>query len=253
MRARAYLLPAEVYSDLEAQILEQIREADRDRLSFLVDEHDLEVELLSGEWRLLLSVASDYFQAVSLPDRRARLAVSPEELEDFAKLMARHLPAWAPIAFGLTDLYDAMPKGAAVEGLVLLEEPDDWMWTEKSYEMHAIRPEVWTLLEQPMRALVAAGDHAALARLCSDHAEGTVEFSEQRWATLLDMAHQRMPELFATMAEVLVPPALYSTVREGLSQIADPQFQPSLDAWLRTHADAHQYALYFRDLRRERE
>jgi hypothetical protein len=167
--------------------------------------------------------------------------------------MAQRLPAWAPIAFGLTDLYDAMPKGAAIEGLVLLEEPDDWMWTEKSFELHAIRPEVWRVLESPMRTLLASGDHAALARLCSDHAEGTVEFTEHRWATLLDMAHQRMPELFATMAEVLVPPAVYSTVREGLSHIADPQFQPSLDAWLRTHADAHQYALYFRDLRRERE
>ena len=253
MRARAFLIPAEVYSDLEAQILEQIREVDRERLAFLVSEHDLEDELLSGEWRTLLAAASDYFQNVSLPDRRARLAVAPEELEDFGRLVASHLPAWAPISFGLSDLYDAMPKGAPVEGLVMMEEPDDWLWTEKSYELHAIRPEVWALLEQPMRALVSAGDHAALARLCSDHAEGTIEFSEHRWATLLDMAHEQMPELFRAMADVLVPPSLYSSVREGLSRIADPQFQPSLDAWLRTHADTHDYALYFRDLRRERE
>ena len=42
------------------------------------------------------------------------------------------------------------------------------------------------------------------------------------------------------------------TIREAIALVADPAFQPSLDAWLRVHADSAQYALFFRDTQRER-
>ena len=44
----------------------------------------------------------------------------------------------------------------------------------------------------------------------------------------------------------------FASVREALGQVADPRFQPSLEAWLRVHASVSEYALYFRDASLER-
>ena len=49
------MVPAESYRELEAQILEQLRDGDREQLRHLIGEFDLQVELLSGEWRILMS------------------------------------------------------------------------------------------------------------------------------------------------------------------------------------------------------
>jgi len=52
--------------------------------------------------------------------------------------------------------------------------------------------------------------------------------------------------------ERLSSPVDYTQIREALSLVADPRYQPSLDAWLRVHAASAQYALYFRDASLER-
>ena len=112
------------------------------------------------------------------------------------------------------------------------------------------------LLESHMRALMEAGDHAALARLAGDHAEGSIELSAHQWKLLMKHSQERVPELIPVVQQRLSVPADYTSILEALSQVADPRYQPSLDAWLRVHSSTAQYALYFRDAgleRRERE
>jgi hypothetical protein len=239
---------------LEAQILEQLRDADRDQLLYLLDEHDIDVELLSGEWRVLFDAAQDYYQVVDAEQNRARMAVSPDELQDFVELLRDEdrRQAWQPIAFGLAELVDALPVGLDLVGLVFLEESDDWMWVEQRNELEAIRPEVFEIIEPQIRKLMEAGDHINLARLCGDHCEGSVEFSDTRWNLLREHCREKVPELDAIFDGMIAPPSDYTGVREAINVVSDPMFQPSLDAWLRVHADTEQYALYFRDLSRER-
>src|SRR5690606_37811023 len=183
VRAHAYQLPSEVYRELEAQILEALRGGSLEQLGYLLAEHDLKIDLLSGEWRVLFEATRDIsYQGVDLRERRARMAVSPDELAAFVELLRE--PArqadWAPISFGLAELVDALPAGVDMVGLVVVEEDDDWMWSESTHEIIAIRPEVYTLIEPHMRRLVEVGDFAALARLCGDHCEGAIEFSTEK-------------------------------------------------------------------------
>jgi hypothetical protein len=243
-----------VYRELEAQILEQLREGDLDQLRHLLGDHDLEVELLSGEWRVLMYELSDYYQVIDLPRRLARMVVSPDELPEFVEALrdASRRDRWRPISFGLAELADALPVGSDLVGLVITEETDDWLWAEPVYELVAIRPEVFALLEPHMRALMLGGDYAALARLAEDHAEGCVEFSPEQWRVLLRHTRERVPELMGVFEGRLAMPADYTSVREALGLVADPRFQPSLEAWLRVHASVAEYALYFRDASLER-
>lgn len=254
MRCRAYQLPSEVYREIETQILQQLREGDRDQLRHLLSDHDLEVELLSGEWRVLFSALADYFQEVDIPRRVARMAVSPDELVEFVDFLRddERQRAWRPISFGLAELTDALPVGVDLVGVVFIEEEDDWLWAEPMHELVAIRPEVFALLEPHLRALMEAGDFAALARLAGDHAEGSVELAPKQWEGLLEHSRERVPELLPIYRQRLSVPADYTSILEGLAQVADPRFQPSLDAWLRVHSGTAQYALYFRDASLER-
>lgn len=254
VRCHAYHLESEVYRDLEAQILEQLRDGDRQALMYLLAEAEADYELLSGEWRVLFKAASDFYQAVDNKERTARMAISPDEIDDFADLIhePRLTKAWEPISFGLSSLRHAFPVGEATGGIVFLEESDDWMWTEHPYELMAMRPEVYELLKPHIRALVIAKDYAALARMVADHCEGSIEFSDERWDTLRSQAEERVPELATIMSGVLTTPEDYTQIREAIALVADPQFQPSLDAWIRVHADHAQYALFFRDVNRER-
>jgi hypothetical protein len=243
-----------VYRELEAQILEGLASASLEQLGFLLGDHDLEIELLSGEWRVLFEASEDLsYQIVDLQERRTRMAVSPDELADFVELLRdpERQRAWTPISFGLAELVDALPRGMDLVGLVVVEEDDDWLWSESTHEIIAIRPEVYTLLEPHMRRLIEAGDFAALARLCGDHCEGAIEFSNERWFALGQAIVDQAPELIPVVESMLSPPAVYTNVREALSAVADPRTQPSLDAWLRVHATGHEYGLYFRDIRRE--
>lgn len=257
MRVFAYQLPSEVYREIEAQILGSLATADREQLERLLADHDLKIELLGGEWRSLFAeTENDFFQVVDLDERRARMAVSPEELADFVALLrdGDRQRRWAPISFGLAELVDALPAGVDLVGVVFVEESDDWQWVEHTHELIAIRAEVFALLEPHIRTLIAANDHAALARLAGDHCEGAIEFSQARWDRLLADVRRVEPELLKVIENCVALPKDYLGVRDALGKVADPQVQPSLDAWLRVHADVGpQYALYFRDLVRERE
>lgn len=249
MRCRAYQIPSEAYREIETQILLQLREGDRDQLRHLLAEHDLEIELLSGEWRVLFAALSDYFQHVDTEQRVARMAVSPDELAEFVEFLRdpERKAAWQPISFGLAELTDALPANCDLVGVVITEEDDDWLWAEPRHELVAIRPEVFALLEPHLRALMDAGDHAALARLAGDHAEGSVEFSTSQWKQLMTHSREQVPELLPIYEQRLSVPADYTGILEALNQVADPRFQPSLDAWLRVHSGMAQYALFFRD------
>ncbi len=248
------MVPAESYRELEAQILELLREGDRDQLRHLIGEYDLQVELLSGEWRMLMSEFEDHYQVVDADARLARMVVSPDELEEFVDGLrdATRQARWAPISFGLAELTDALPAGTDLVAVIFLEEDDDWLWNEPVYELIAIRPEVFALLSDDLRKTLATGDYRAMARLASDHSEGSVEFSPEQWRVLTRHAEERVPELLTVVAERLSTPVDYTQIREALSLVADPRYQPSLDAWLRVHAASAQYALYFRDASLER-
>lgn len=254
MRARAYQIPSEVYRELEAQVLEQLRDGDLDQLRHLLGDHDLEVELLSGEWRVLMTELPDYYQVIDLRRRLARMVVSPDELAEFTREVkdARRQEHWRPVSFGLAELADALPVDSDLVALVITEEADDWMWAEPVFELVAIRPDVFALLEPHMRALQLAGDYASLARIAEDHCEGCVEFSAEQWRVLLRHVRERAPELVPVFEAKLSVPADYTSIREALGLVADPRFQPSLDAWLRVHASVSEYALYFRDASLER-
>jgi hypothetical protein len=249
------MLASEVYLDLEAQILEQLRDGDLEQLHFLLSEHDLEVELLSGEWRVLFEdLQDDYYQVVDADRRTARMAISPGELEEFVNRLRddAHRERYRPISFGLAELADALPAGTDLVGVVFTEESDDWMWAEPVNEIVAIRPEVFALLEPHFRRLLDQGDLRALARMAADHAEGSVEFSPEQWKVLMRHSRERVPELITVFESRLSLPIDFTSVREALSLVADPRFQPSLDAWLRVHASSSQYAVYFRDASVER-
>jgi len=248
------MLPSELYQDLEAQILEQLRDGEREQLQHLISEFDLQVELLSGEWRLLMSELEDYYQVIDLQQRVARMVVSPAELANFVSGLRdpERQERWRPISFGLAELTDALPAGTDLASLVFIEESDDWLWQEPVYELVAFRPEVYALLEPQLRRQLAAGDTRGLARLAEDHCEGSVEFSPEQWRVLMRHSAERVPELKPIYEARFSSPADYTQIREGLSLVADPRYQPSLDAWLRVHASTAQYALYFRDAGSER-
>lgn len=252
----AYQLPKEAYQELESQILQQLREGDHDQLRHLVGEHDLDIELLSGEWRLMFSaLVEEHYQVVDLERRVARMAVAPSELADFVRFVRDpgRQEARMPISFGMAELADALPAECDLVGLVFIEETDDWLWAPPVNELVAIRPEVYELLEPHLRALLDAEDWAALARLAEDHAEGCVEFSAEQWRVLMRHSLERVPELLSVYEARLSTPTDYTSILEGLAQVADPRFQPSLDAWIRVHSHAAQYALYFRNASSERQ
>jgi len=255
VRCDAYQLPSEVYRELEAQILEALASADREQLGYLLGEHDLKIELLSGEWRVLFDAAHDFFQVVDPEQHRSRMAISPDELSEFVELLrdVDRQVAWTPISFGLAELVDALPVGVDLVGVVFVEESDDWLWSEHTHEIIALRPEVYALIEPHMRKLMELGDHAALARLASDHCEGAIEFTNDKWFSLGATIQAKAPELIPVVEATLSPPGLYANIREALCRVADPRSQPSLDAWLRVHSEDHNYGLYFRDVRKEKE
>ena len=130
MRCHAVLLEAEVYRELEVQILEQLKTVDRQTFKYLLMDNVGEVELLSGEARVLFEAAGDFFQHVDLPERRQRMAVAPEEVNEFLSLWTgeAHDQRLAPISFNLPQLRAAMESRAGDVGLVLVEESEDWEW-----------------------------------------------------------------------------------------------------------------------------
>ena len=201
-----------------------------------------------------MSEFEDHYQVVDQEARLARMVVSPDELEEFVEGLRdpSRQARWAPISFGLAELTDALPAGTDLVAVLFLEEDDGWLWNEPVYELIAIRPEVFALLEGQLRTQLAGGDFRAMARLAADHSEGSVEFSPEQWRVLMRHAQERVPELLTVVDDRLSSPVDYTQIREALSLVADPRYQPSLDAWLRVHAASAQYALYFRDAALER-
>ena len=249
------MLPAEVYRDLEVQILDGL-EGDRARLAYLVEEHDVDVELLSGEWRLLFRETADSLHQVWKPDRGlARMAVPPEQVPRLVEVLRdpARVAAWEPVRFGLAELTDVVPDHPDLAGLVFVEETEDWLWQERAFEIFALRRQVFELVEPFIDDLLASRNFAALARLAGDHAEGGIEFTRERWKDLLDAAREKTPELLPVIEGLVARPSDYTLVREALALVAPAEAQPSLEAWLRVHADADDYAFVFRDLDREEE
>jgi hypothetical protein len=247
MRCLAYQVPAEAFREVAPQVAEELGKADRDQLLYLLEDRDLEVELLSGEWRVLLAALTGF--PMHREARCARLLVEPGRLAEFVRVLAdpERQREWASIAFGLAELADALPRDCDLVGLVLIEEADDWLWDEPRNEIFAMRPEVYALLEPHMRDMVRKNDHPALARLADDHAEGVIVLNPYLWQVLRRQAEHRAPRLVRALEEGITGPDEYEEIHAALATVSDPSTQPSLDAWLRVHGVDSRYALYFRE------
>ena len=158
---------------------------------------------------------------------------------------------WRSITFGLQHLTYALPLASGLIGAVFLEESDDWLTREPSHEILAIRPEVFALLSPFIHKLVDRGDFTMLARLVADHCESSIEFTADRWLGLREQSQARAPELVKMIDGHLTTPDGYDRALAAMKRMLDAHQQPSLDAWLRVHAEQGRYALVFRDIRRE--
>jgi len=83
-------------------------------------------------------------------------------------------------------------------------------------EIVALRREAFALVEPHMRALLEAGDQAALARLAGDHAEGSIELSPHQWKLLMKHSRERVSELIPVVQQRISTPAHYTSVFEAL-------------------------------------
>ena len=95
------------------------------------------------------------------------------------------------------------------------------------------------------------GDFTMLARLVADHCESSIEFTADRWLGLREQSQARAPELVKMIDSHLTTPEGYDKALAAMKRMLDAHLQPSLDAWLRVHAEQGRYALVFRDIRRE--
>lgn len=230
--------------------------ASRAEVLQLIGNEFFRIELLSGEWRVLFTqprVTDNYQPVASDSLRVARLMAAPDQLAPLVNTLWMHElhDRWRQITFGLTHLTYALPLASGLIGAVFLEETDDWMSAEPTHEILAIRPEVYELLGPFLRKLVDRGDFTMLARLASDHAESSIEFSADRWLGLREQSQARAPELVQMIDSHMITPDRYGQALAAMKRMLDAHLQPSLDAWLRVHAEGEQYALIFRDIRRE--
>lgn len=253
MRCDAVLLEADAYRDIEVQLLEQLKVAERKTLRYLLMDNIGTVELLSGEARMMFETATDFYQHVDLKERRTRLAVAPEELTEFMGLFSgpsneQHI---APVSFNFPRLRELVAGVSGGMGIVFLEEDEDWMWVEHPNEIIAVRDDAWMLLQAYLHELLRVGDHELLARVAADHSESAVEFTEARWNTFQEQLKEAAPELLSIVQHSLSQPGDYVSIRELLALVATPSVQPSLDAWLRVTDPRETCGLYFRDSSRE--
>lgn len=253
MRCLAYPLPAEIYGLFAASIEAALPTATRDELLDMAQGHAGAVELLSGEWRLAFADISPDMEgvtrAIDAAKGMARLAVRPASVAAFVEFLRepKRRDAIAPVAFASSELAEMLVEAGDTVALICVEEDRSWLRDEAMYEIVAMRPEVFELIAGDARKLVELGDLGALSRLCGDHAEAAIEFSPEQWQSLREQATAKAPELLEVFAQTLAEPVDYTTVREALALVSDAQAQPSLDAWVRVHADVAEYALFFRD------
>ncbi|PCC72770.1 hypothetical protein SAMN02745121_01887 [Nannocystis exedens] len=258
MRCHAYLIRSERYLDIEEVLLHQLATASREQVLDLIGRDFRRVELLSGEWRLLFTqprVHEAYRPTIGTPQRRvARMMAAPDQLAPLVNTLWQHeiRDRWRAITFGLQHLTCALPLASGLVGAVFVEEPDAWLSAEPTHEILAIHPDVFALIGTQIRKLAEEGDWPQMARLAADHCDSSVEFTSDKWIGLREQSAARAPALVRYMDGYLTPPELHESVVAAMRQMLDAHAQPSLDAWLRVHADRARYALVFRDMRRER-
>ena len=256
LRCHAYLIRSERYLDIEEPLMERLAGASRDEVLALIGKDFFRIELLSGEWRVLFTqprVTDNYQPVASDSLRVARLMAAPDQLAPLVNTLWMHElhDRWRQIAFGLQHLTYALPLASGLIGAVFLEETDEWLSAEPTHEILAIRPEVYELLGPFLQKLVDRGDYTMLARLAADHCESSIEFSADRWLGLREQSQARAPELIKMIDSYMTTPDCYDHALAAMKRMLDAQQQPSLDAWLRVHAEGEHYALVFRDIRRE--
>ena len=236
--------------------MERLAGASRDEVLDLIGKDFFRIELMSGEWRVLFTQprVTDSYQPVASDSMRiARLMAAPDQLAPLVNTLWMHElhDRWRQITFGLQHLTYALPLASGLIGAVFLEEPDEWLSAEPSHEILAIHPEVFALLSPFIHKLVDRGDFTMLARLAADHCESAIEFSADRWLGLREQSQARAPELVKMIDGHLTTPDFYDRALAAMKRMLDAHQQPSLDAWLRVHAEQAKYALVFRDIRRE--
>ena len=236
--------------------MERLAGASRAEILELIGADFFRIELLSGEWRVLFTqprVTDNYQPVASDSQRVARLMAAPDQLAPLVNTLWMHElhDHWRQITFGLQHLTHALPLASGLTGAVFLEEPEGWMNAEPTHEILAIRPEVYALLGPFFEKLVDRGDFTMLARLAADHCESSIEFSADRWLGLREQSQARAPELVPMIDSHLTTPDRYEQALAAMKRMLDAHLQPSLDAWLRVHAEGERYALVFRDIRRE--
>ena len=254
MRCHAYLVRSERFLKVESAILKSLPSASRDELLDLLGKGYVKLELLSGEWRVLFSLMGEYSPVVNHQLRMARMTVAPDRLATLVNVLWKHEihDRWVAVAHGLTNLTYALPLASGLIGVVFLEESEDWLQAEPAYEMIAVRPDVFALLEPHVRRLISEGDFTAMARLVTDHADSSVEFTAARWLNFKETCAVKAPELLSLVESHVATADQYTVVVEGIRRMLDPHQQPSLDAWLRVHFGTYPQALVFRDIRLER-
>lgn len=238
-------------------MLHQLATASREQVLDLIGREFRRIELLSGEWRLLFSqprVHEAYRPTIGTSGRRvARMMAAPDQLAPLVNTLWQHeiRDRWRAITFGLTNLTCALPLASGLVGAVFVEEPDLWLTAEPTHEILAIHPDVFALIGVQIRKLAEDGDWPALARLVADHCDSAVEFTTDGWLGLREQSAIKAPALVRYMDGYLTPPELHEHVVAAMRQMLDAETHPSLDAWLRVHADRARYAMVFRDMRRE--
>ncbi len=233
--------------------MQKLAHSSRAELLELIGRDFIRIELLSGEWRLLFTqprVTDNYMPVASDSMRISRLMAAPDQLAPLVNTLWMHelRDEWRTITYGLQRLTYALPLASGLIGAVFLEESDEWLANQKNHEILAIHPDVYSLLSPFLEKLVDRRDFTMLGRLATDHCESALEFDVERWQSLREQSQERAPELVKMIDANLIPPSGHQKVIEAIKRMLNAQQQPSLDAWLRVHAERAHYALVFREL-----
>ena len=256
LRCHAYLIRSERYLDIEDVLMQKLASASRAEVLELIGKDFFRIELLSGEWRVLFTqtrVTDSYQPVASDQLRMARLMAAPDQLAPLVNTLWMHElhDKWKPITFGLQHLTYGLPLASGLIGAVFLEETSEWLDVEPTHEIMAISADVYALLSPFIHKLVDRGDFTMLARLAADHCESAIEFTADRWLGLREQSQARAPELVRMIDGHLIAPESYERALAAMKRMLDAHLQPSLDAWMRVHAERGRYALLFRDIRSE--